>query len=52
VDCVFDTIERPDGARQVTYDGQPLYFYVGDRGPGETTGHGIGDIWFVASVDA
>ena len=47
----FGTIERPDGSRQVAYEGQPLYFYVGDSGPGDTTGHGVGDVWFVASAD-
>jgi predicted lipoprotein with Yx(FWY)xxD motif len=28
------TIRRPDGSRQVTYAGRPLYYYVGDREPG------------------
>jgi predicted lipoprotein with Yx(FWY)xxD motif len=27
---LLDTIERRDGRRQVTYKGQPLYFYVHD----------------------
>ena len=26
---------RADGSRQVTYAGRPLYFYVGDRTPGQ-----------------
>jgi predicted lipoprotein with Yx(FWY)xxD motif len=33
------TITRPDdGTLQVTYNGLPLSFYVGDKAPGDTTG--------------
>ncbi len=42
------TIERPDGTMQVTYDGMPLYRFSGDTAPGDTTGQGVLDIWFVA----
>lgn len=45
-------ITRDDGAKQVTYQGQPLYRYAGDRAPGDTTGHGIGQVWFVAALQA
>ena len=31
---LLGTIRRPDGKRQVTYAGRPLYYYVGDRRPG------------------
>jgi predicted lipoprotein with Yx(FWY)xxD motif len=41
--------ERDDGAFQVTYDGAPLYFWNGDRQPGDTTGQGVGDVWFVVA---
>lgn len=34
---------------QVTYKGKPLYYWSRDKEPGDTTGHGIGDLWFVAS---
>jgi predicted lipoprotein with Yx(FWY)xxD motif len=33
---------QPDGHDQVTYDGAPLYDYVGDAAPGQVTGNGVG----------
>lgn len=42
-------IERPDGALQVTYQGNPLYLWVRDQAPGETTGQGVGNVWYVVS---
>jgi predicted lipoprotein with Yx(FWY)xxD motif len=43
------TIERDDGTTQVTYEGLPLYLYVQDESPGDTNGHEVGQIWFVAT---
>jgi predicted lipoprotein with Yx(FWY)xxD motif len=45
----LDTITRPDGATQVTYNGLPLYRFVNDQAPGDTNGHGVADIWFAAT---
>jgi predicted lipoprotein with Yx(FWY)xxD motif len=42
------TIKRSDGTTQVTYDGHPLYTYVGDTAPGQAFGNGIdlnGGLW-------
>lgn len=39
---------RPDGRRQVSLNGQPLYFYSGDSAPGETRGEGIDPAWHLA----
>ena len=44
-------IEREDGSMQVTYDGQPLYYWANDSAPGDSTGHEVGGVWFVARVD-
>jgi predicted lipoprotein with Yx(FWY)xxD motif len=46
------TIAGPGGARQVTYNGHPLYYYVGDRQPGSTAGQGLnqfGALWYALS---
>lgn len=42
------TIERTDGTMQVTYNGWPLYYWAADQKPGDATGQGVGDVWFVA----
>ena len=42
--------KRADGRRQVTYAGHPLYRFVGDTKPGQTTGEGLTD--FGAAWDA
>jgi len=43
----FGTITRADGKKQTTYKGMPLYFFVGDKAPGDTNGQGVKDLWSV-----
>jgi predicted lipoprotein with Yx(FWY)xxD motif len=35
------TTKRSDGQSEVTYNGHPLYYYVADTAPGQTTGQGL-----------
>ncbi len=51
VDGVLGAFARSDGTLQVTYDGRPLYHWIGDQAAGDTTGQGIGGVWFVALTD-
>jgi predicted lipoprotein with Yx(FWY)xxD motif len=47
------TSPRSDGAAQVTYNGHPLYRFVKDQKPGDTTGQGVnafGGGWFALSA--
>ena len=42
------TIKRADGSAQATYDGHPLYTYVGDSAPGQARGNNLnlnGGLW-------
>ena len=41
--------ERADGGLQVTYNDMPLYFWKDDAAPGDTTGQGVGDVWYVVA---
>jgi predicted lipoprotein with Yx(FWY)xxD motif len=46
------TVTSPRGVRQVTYNGHPLYYYVGDTSPGSTRGQALnefGALWYVLS---
>ena len=46
---LLGTTERDDGALQVTYKGQPLYYYA-HEGPGEVLCHNVsefGGLWLV-----
>ena len=45
------TIKRPDGSKQVTYNGWPLYYYAKDEQPGDTMGQDVGGVWFVVTTD-
>jgi predicted lipoprotein with Yx(FWY)xxD motif len=45
----FGTIEREDGALQVTFNGWPLYTWANDAAAGDATGQGVGRVWWVAA---
>jgi predicted lipoprotein with Yx(FWY)xxD motif len=48
---VFSTTKRDDGSLQLVAGKYPLYTYGGDAAPGDTTGHGSGDVWFAVNLD-
>jgi predicted lipoprotein with Yx(FWY)xxD motif len=45
-------ITRPNGVKQVTLNGYPLYFYVGDKAAGQAAGNGVGGSWHVITIKA
>jgi predicted lipoprotein with Yx(FWY)xxD motif len=47
------SITRPDGTKQATYNGHPLYTYAGDTAPGQDKGNGLnvsGGLWYNVPV--
>jgi predicted lipoprotein with Yx(FWY)xxD motif len=47
------TIKRSDGSTQATYNGHPLYTYIGDTAPGQAHGNGLnlnGGLWHEVTV--
>jgi predicted lipoprotein with Yx(FWY)xxD motif len=46
------SVARADGTRQVTYNGHPLYSYVGDKKAGDSSGQGLNQFgagWYVVA---
>ena len=47
---LLGTVRRANGARQVTYAGRPLYYYVGDKKPGQILCQNVsefGGLWLI-----
>jgi predicted lipoprotein with Yx(FWY)xxD motif len=48
---LLGTVRRPGGRLQVTYNGWPLYLWIGDSAPGQATGQADDmGLWYVVSV--
>lgn len=43
----FTVLTRADGKAQWAFKGMPLYYWAGDKRPGQTTGDGVGGTWHV-----
>ncbi len=50
-DSLVGTTKLADGRMIVTYNHMPLYYWVNDKKPGDTTGQGVGGVWYVVSPD-
>jgi predicted lipoprotein with Yx(FWY)xxD motif len=51
-ETALGTVRRTDGTRQVTYRGHPLYYYEGDRLPGQVLCQAaleFGGYWYVVA---
>jgi predicted lipoprotein with Yx(FWY)xxD motif len=49
-DGKFTTTKRKDGSLQLQYNQQPLYLWVGDKAPGQTSGDGVKNVWHIVSM--
>jgi predicted lipoprotein with Yx(FWY)xxD motif len=44
----YSLVTREDGGKQWAYRGKPLYGWVKDAKPGDTTGDGVNNSWHIA----
>lgn len=47
------TIKRSDGSLEATYNGHPLYTFIGDTAPGQAKGNKVnadGGLWYQVTV--
>ena len=52
--ALLGTITRPDGTKQVTYNGHPLYYFTTDAAAGTAHGQGVkafGAEWYVIAAN-
>ncbi len=45
----LSSLTRPSGKRQITYNGHPLYSYIGDHASGQVNGEGLRTVFYAAS---
>jgi predicted lipoprotein with Yx(FWY)xxD motif len=44
----YAVLIRDDGSKQWSYKGKPLYLWIKDQKPGDTTGDGVAGVWHTA----
>jgi predicted lipoprotein with Yx(FWY)xxD motif len=44
----FTIVDRTDGTKMWAYKGKPLYLWIKDTKPGDTTGDMVGEVWHTA----
>lgn len=44
----WTVVTRDDGSKQWAYKGKPLYAWINDKQPGDTTGDGVQGVWHIA----
>lgn len=49
VTATLGTISTPDGKKQVTVNGMPVYYFQNDKAPGDITGQGTGGVWYLVA---
>jgi predicted lipoprotein with Yx(FWY)xxD motif len=48
---IVGSIDRPDGIKQLTISGWPMYTYSKDAKAGDTTGEAVGGTWWAAAAN-
>jgi predicted lipoprotein with Yx(FWY)xxD motif len=49
---IVDVVDKDGATKKMwAYDGKPLYFFIKDKAPGDVTGEGVGDVWFVVKQE-
>ena len=43
------TIATPDGKKQLTINGMPVYYYAKDLAAGDILGQGVGGVWYLVA---
>lgn len=43
------TITTPDGKKQVTINGMPIYYYEKDKAAGDILGQGVNGVWYLVA---
>lgn len=51
ITATIGTIDIPNGQKQVTVDGLPVYYWYEDKNPGEVKGQGVGNVWYAVEPD-
>jgi predicted lipoprotein with Yx(FWY)xxD motif len=51
VTAKIGTIKTPEGKKQITIDGMPVYYWQKDTKPGDVTGQDVNEVWYVVAPD-